>query len=271
VCVVQANTAATANFTAATNTQNVTIAKATPTVTWNNPTAITYGTALSGTQLNATANTPGAFVYTPAAGTVLNAANGQTLSVNFTPTDTANYNTPAAKTVLIDVAKATPTVTWANPTAITYGTALSGTQMNATASVAGAFVYTPAAGTVLNAGNGQTLSVSFTPTDTANYNTPGAPTTVTINVAKANQTITITNGPGTKTFPSPPFTLTATGGGSAQPVTFTTTTPTVCTAGGTNGATITFLATGVCTVKADQTGDANYNPAPQVTETITVN
>jgi len=46
--------------------------------------------------------------------------------------------------------------------------ALSGTQLNATASVAGSLVYTPAAGTVLGAGS-QTLSVSFTPTDTTNY------------------------------------------------------------------------------------------------------
>ena len=48
--------------------------------------------------------------------------------------------------------KATPTITWSTPADITYGTALSATQLNATASVPGTFVYTPAAGTVLNAG-----------------------------------------------------------------------------------------------------------------------
>ena len=51
------------------------------------------------------------------------------------------------------------------------GTALSSTQLNATATyngnpVAGSFVYTPPAGTVLGLGTGQQLSVSFTPTDT---------------------------------------------------------------------------------------------------------
>ena len=50
--------------------------------------------------------------------------------------------------------KATPTITWATPADITYGTALSATQLNATASVPGTFVYTPVAGTVLNAGVG---------------------------------------------------------------------------------------------------------------------
>ena len=41
---------------------------------------------------------PGTFVYTPPAGTVLNAGAAQTLSVTFTPTDAANY-TGATATV----------------------------------------------------------------------------------------------------------------------------------------------------------------------------
>ena len=51
----------------------------------------------------------------------------------------------------------TPIIDWTVPSAITYGTALDSTQLNATASyngsaVAGTFAYTPASGTVLNAG-----------------------------------------------------------------------------------------------------------------------
>ena len=56
--------------------------------------------------------------------------------------------------------------------------------LDATASVPGTFVYTPAAGTVLTAGAGQTLSVTFTPTDTADYNP--VTTTATINVQQAD-------------------------------------------------------------------------------------
>jgi hypothetical protein len=95
----------------------------------------------------------GAFVYTPASGTQLNAGPGQNLHVAFTPTDTANY-TNASKDVTINVLKGTPVITWANPADITYPTLLSGTQLNATADVGGAFVYTPARGTQLNAGPG---------------------------------------------------------------------------------------------------------------------
>src|SRR5262249_2111062 len=95
-------------------TGTLTVGKATPTITWNNPADITYGTPLGASQLNATASVPGTFVYTPAAGTVLNAGNGQTLHVDFTPTDTANYNN-ASKNVSINVLKATPTINWNNP------------------------------------------------------------------------------------------------------------------------------------------------------------
>jgi len=156
---------------------HITVVKGTPVITWVNPADITYGTALSGTQLNANANVAGTFVYTPAAGTVLSAGS-QTLHVAFTPTDTTNYNS-ASKDVTITVNKATPVITWANPAAIPYGTALSGTQLNANANVAGSYVYTPAAGTVLSAGS-QTLHVAFTPTDTANYNSASKDVTLTV-------------------------------------------------------------------------------------------
>ncbi|MBL7870766.1 MAG: choice-of-anchor D domain-containing protein, partial [Cyclobacteriaceae bacterium] len=170
----------------------LTITKATPVVSWSNPASITYGTALSATQLNATASVAGSFAYTPASGTILNAGAGQVLSVNFTPTDITNYNSVNGTTVTITVLKANPIITWANPASITYGTALSATQLNATASVAGSFAYTPASGTILNAGAGQVLSVNFTPTDITNYNSVNG-TTVTITVLKANPIITWAN------------------------------------------------------------------------------
>jgi hypothetical protein len=175
------------NFASASTTCQLTVTRATPTVTWHNPAAIIYGTALGANQLDATASVPGTFTYTPSAGRVLKAGAGQTLSVSFTPTDTTDYTTAAAN-VTIDVSKATPSITWANPADITYGAALGSAQLDATASVPGSFAYTPTAGTVLPTGQGQTLTVSFTPTDAADYN--GASATATINVLKATPTIT---------------------------------------------------------------------------------
>ncbi len=161
-------------------TVQLTVAKATPAITWPAPASITYGTALSATELNAAASVPGTFVYTPGAGEVLT-AGVQTLSATFTPKDSLDY-TEAQATVQITVAKATPAITWPTPDSITYGTALSATELNATASVPGEFVYIPAAGAVLAAGT-HTPSVTFTPKDTLNYT--GAQAAVQFTVTKA--------------------------------------------------------------------------------------
>ena len=156
------------------------LAQTAATISWPSPADITYGTALGNVQLNATANLPGIFVYSPAAVTVLEGGDGQSMSVTFTPTD-PNYSAATA-TVSINVLKAASSITWANPADISYGTALGNGQLNATASVPGSFVYTPAVETVLKAGAGQLLRVSFTPIDT-NY--IAATATVRINVLKA--------------------------------------------------------------------------------------
>jgi outer membrane protein assembly factor BamB len=63
-----------------------------PTVTWSNPADINVGTPLSGSQLNAVASVPGTFTYIPPAGTILAVGNNQNLHVDFTPADTANFN-----------------------------------------------------------------------------------------------------------------------------------------------------------------------------------
>lgn len=251
-------------------------------VTWATPASISYGTALSSSQLDATANVPGAFVYTPASGTVLN-AGVRPLSVVFTPTNTNTYHS-ATNTVILVVTTAPLTVTansftrpqgttnpvftgtivglengdnitatyncsaitsspvgaypivpslsdpnhrltnynatinngtldvgtvvtW-NPTAITYGTALGSGQLDATADVPGTFVYTPVAGTVLNAGT-NVLTVVFTPTDTTNYRT--VTNSVNLVVSPAPLTVTAANATRQAGMGNPTFTGTITG------------------------------------------------------------
>ncbi len=166
--------------------------KTTPTITWATPAAITYGIALSSTQLNATASIAGgSFVYTPASGTVL-AAGTQTLSVVFTPSaaDTANYNT-ASGSVQLTVNKATPTITTPpTATAITSGQTLaSSTLSGGVASVPGTFAWA-APSTIPAAGASVSESVTFTPTDTANYTTATVSVTVLV-----TPTLTAINGP----------------------------------------------------------------------------
>jgi hypothetical protein len=103
---------------------SLSVAKATPVVTWANPAPIGYGTALGAAQLNATANVPGTFTYTPPAGTVLGAGS-HTLSVAFTPTDGANYS-PASASVTLTITKAATVSTLvASPNPSTFSEAVT--------------------------------------------------------------------------------------------------------------------------------------------------
>ena len=91
---------------------------------------------------------------------------------------------------------AAPTLSWTNPADIVYGAPLGSAQLNATATynstpVAGAFVYSQASGTILAAGAGQTISVTFTPSDGSSFLT--VTTNVVINVSKASLLITANN------------------------------------------------------------------------------
>jgi hypothetical protein len=144
----------------------LTVNKGTPTLVWENPQPIVYGTALSETELNAATDMPGAFMYQPWIGTKLPAGT-HILGVTFLPLDSINYGMGFSTAILI-VEKATPEITWVTPAAINYGTALNGNQLNASADVDGVAVYSPGPGTLLEVGT-HTLSVTFTPEDTANY------------------------------------------------------------------------------------------------------
>ncbi|HTV04907.1 MAG TPA: choice-of-anchor D domain-containing protein [Acidobacteriaceae bacterium] len=176
-CGVSSSTSGSSQITGASGQ------KTTPTITWNTPAPITYGTPLSSAQLDASASVPGTFAYSPAAGTVPPAGT-DTLSVTFTPTDSADYNSATASVQLVvnSASKITPKITWPTPASITYGTPLTSAQLDASASVPGTFAYSPAAGTVPPAGT-DTLSVTFTPTDSADYNSATASVQLVVNSA----------------------------------------------------------------------------------------
>ena len=178
----------TTDYTTATKTVTIAVSQATPAISWSSPSSIVYGTALTASQLDATASVGGSFAYSPASGAVPKAGT-DTLSVTFTPTDTTDYTT-VTKTVTIAVSQLTPTISWSSPAGITYGTALTASQLDATASVGGSFAYSPASGTVPKAGT-DTLSVTFTPTDTTDYATATA--TATIAVSQATPAISWAN------------------------------------------------------------------------------
>jgi hypothetical protein len=104
------------SYLPATGSVTITIAQATPTLTWPTPASIVFGTALSAAQLDAAAAgingaaLPGVFTYTPPLGTVP-AAGTQTLSVSFAPTNARDYSAATATVQLVVTANVSATVT----------------------------------------------------------------------------------------------------------------------------------------------------------------
>lgn len=173
----QAGNTATSAFT-------ITVKKAPATLTLGSLAAVFDGSPKTATVTTSPAGLTGVTVTydgTPAA-----PINAGTYAVHAS-LDNATYSAGDVDGTFT-ILKATPAVTWTHPADIVYGTALGAAQLNATAAVNGTFVYSPVAGTVLHAGAGQPLSVTFTPADTANYDL--ASRDVTISVLRAPLTIT---------------------------------------------------------------------------------
>ena len=130
----------------------------------------------TGTVVNVTATASPSFAFSAWTGPVASSSS---------PSTTVTMDAPKTISATF-VAQVTPTITWSNPADILFGSALGPVQYNATASVPGTFVYTPAPGTVPPVGANQTLSVTFTPTDAVHY--LPATRTVSINVVSSPST-----------------------------------------------------------------------------------
>jgi hypothetical protein len=92
--------------------------------------------------------------------------------------------------------------------------------------------------------------------------------TQTMSVTKNNPTITFNLSASTVTYATGLTQgLTATGGGSSEPVTFSV----VSGPGSITGSTLNISGPGDIVIKASQAGDVTHNPAPDVVRTLTVN
>lgn len=231
------------------------------------------GTASSGLPVTFSGSTP--LVCTVSDTTVTLVAAGS-CSITATQAGNAVYNAANAITRTFTVNKVAQAITFTAlsnqpitaPPLTVSATANSG--LPVTFSTSTPLICT-AAGT-----NGETITLIAAGTCTVSANQAGddvyrPANTVNRNftVTKLSQTITFAN-PGAKTLAlTPQVTVSATSG-STLTVTFTTTTPLVCTAGGANGEIITLLALGTCSVRADQAGDAIWKPANGVTRNFAV-
>ncbi|WP_313406742.1 Ig-like domain-containing protein [Aeromicrobium sp.] len=110
------------------------------------------------------------------------------------------------------------------------------------------------------------VTATYVPADATNYAGSTASATLTV-TAKASQEITFTSTAPTDPHPGDTYTVTATGGTSGNPVTFSSATEDECTV---QGSTVTFRRAGTCTVVADQAGGSGHHAADPTEQDIRV-
>ena len=205
------------DYSSVTGSVNVTVNKATPSVsTWPTAAAISYGQTLASSTLSGgSGSVGGSFAFTTA--TTAPGVGTAAQSVTFTPTDSTDYSSVTGS-VNVTVNKATPSVsTWPTAAAISYGQTLASSTLSGGAgSVGGSFAFTtpttaPGVGTAAQ-------SVAFTPADTTDYTTVVGSVQVTVNSAGGGGTSpTITSlSPALIESGSAAFTLTVNGSNFAS-------------------------------------------------------
>jgi uncharacterized delta-60 repeat protein len=100
-------------------------------------------------------------------------------------------------------------------------------------------------------------------------NVDATPATWTWTVVPAAQVIAFAPLPD-RVLANPPFMVSATGGGSPNPVVFSSLTESTCTTSGDNGSLVTLVAAGTCTVAADQAASGGYLAAARVTQSFQI-
>ncbi|MBK8476194.1 MAG: hypothetical protein IPL39_07715 [Opitutaceae bacterium] len=191
--------------------------------------------------------------------TVLSTIGLNTDQFRCVATNSVSFATSAAATLTVH--KATPVLTWHQPADLIYGSSLSATQLNASASVAGVFTYDPPAGTVLAVGTEQTLCATFTPADPANCESATVSTIITVH--RSAQSIDF---PPLPDLTVPPASLTL--GASASSglrVGYSVSGPARL-----SGNVLTFTGIGEIVVTARQPGNSNYMAAADVVRRFNV-
>ncbi|HEV7524571.1 MAG TPA: hypothetical protein VGP92_06375, partial [Acidimicrobiia bacterium] len=283
-CTVQADQPGNGIFAPApTETQSFAVGKTAQAITFG---ALTDKSVLqTPVTVSATATSllPVTFTTTTPATCTAAGTNGATITLVGSGTCTVqadqagNASFSAAPPVVrsFTVTRAPQTITFAALTART--TLQSPFAVTATSTSVLTVTFTTTTPAVCGAGgtNGSTITLVTAGTCTLQADQPGnavfSPASSvfqSFTVTKADQTITF-GALANHTVLEGPIAVSA-ASTSGLAVTFTTTTLAVCTSGGTNGATITLVAAGTCTVVAAQGGDATFNAATPVAEIFTV-
>jgi hypothetical protein len=274
-CIIAANQAGNASYNPATQvTQTLTVSKANQTLSFGTAPAIVVGSigklsatgGASGNPVSFASTTLG--VCTVSASSVNGVAAG-TCIIAANQAGNANYNPATQATQTFNVSKASQTLNFGAALSVIVGGngslsatgGASGNPVTLTSTTTG--VCTVSGTTVygLTAGS---CTIVASQVGNANYN-PATQVTQTFSISKGSQTVSFDAAPTVVVGGS--GSLSANGGASGNPVTFTSTTTNVCTV---SGSSVYGVASGSCTLLANQAGNANYNPATEATQTLGV-
>lgn len=265
---------------------SLTINKTAQSITFNALTTKTFGNAAFG--ITATANSGLVVAFsttTPAVCSVagdttttggsataavvtLLGAGTCTIATNQAGNDTYDAATQVTRSFTVNQA-AQATLTLANSNAVSFGNTLTLATSGGSGTGAVTYSLTAGAGTAnctlntttgaMTFGSAGTCTVRATKAADTNY-TVIQSATQTITVSRAAQSTSITSTAPSSPLPSGTYVVTATAtSGLAPTLALMSGAGTVCSiSGSTSGSTITFLASGTCTVLATQGGNGNY-------------
>ncbi len=287
-CVIDANQAGNATYSAATQVQQLfAVAKGDQTTgfTSSAPTTAAVGGPAYTVTASVTSGLAPTFSIDPSA-TAVCSISGATVSflsvgtcvINANQAGNANYNAAPQVQQTFAVAKGSQTVSFtsAAPAPAAVGGATYSVTATATSGLTPTFTIDASATAVCSI-SGSTVSFTSAGTCVINANQAGnanynaAPQAQqSFAVGKGSQTISFTSTvPATATVGGATYTVTATAS-SALAVTFTidASAAAVCSI---SGAAVSFIGNGTCVINANQAGNANYNAATQAQQSFAVN
>jgi len=262
-------------------TTTITLTKADQTISFGTaPTGLVVGGA-TGT-VSATASSGlsvtfsnGMSMFCGVSGTTVTPLRAGTCTVLANQGGNANYNLAPQASQNITIGKGSQTITGfaANPASLVVGggsaalSASGGDSGNALVYASSTPGICTVAGTTVTAVAAGTCTVTANQAGNADYNAAAA-ATLNLTIGKGSQSISgFASNPASLSVGGGSATLSATGGASGNAVTYSSSTTGICTV---SGSTVTPVASGTCTVVANQAGNANYNAATAANLSITV-
>jgi hypothetical protein len=281
-CTVNVSQAAAGNFAAATTVPvniNVTVAPDTITVPGTVPLTAAYGSGTISIGATSTSTQPVTYTSTTTSvcsvttpGGVVALLSVGTCTVNVSQGAAGNYAAATTVPVSISITAGADTITvpGAVPSSVVYGsgtvslgaTSTSAQPVTYTSTTTGVCTVTTPGGvvTMLNIG---TCTVNVSQAAAGNY---AAATNVPVSIVVTVATDTISFPVlGTAVYGATPPAPAATST-SLQPVTYGSSTSSVCTA--TSSGVITILSIGTCTITANQAAAGNYASATQLSKAL---